>query len=329
MKTPPPPTADADMQAVLDALTALAPPPIGTVSPADQRAAPTPADAVKRVMTARGRSTTPEPGVTTRDVSYPGAAGRAIKARVYTPEGATGRLPVILYFHGGGWVIANLDVYDAAPRALAKQAQAIVVSASYRQAPEAKFPAAHDDANAAYKWVLANAGSWGGDPRRVAVAGESAGGNLAANVAIFARDNGLQAPVHQLLVYPVAGTDVNTASYQRDAAAAPLGKGGMQWFMHYVTRTPADAQDPRLNLVAANLKGLPPATIVAAEIDPLLSEGERLESRLRDAGVAVERRVYEGATHEFFGMAAVVRDAYDAQAYAVERLRAAFAASAR
>ncbi len=323
LKAPTPPPADPDMQEVLDALTELAPPPIGTVSPAAQRAAPSPADAVNRVLAQRSMPAMPPgPVVTTRELTYPGAGG-PVAARVYTPEGARGPLPVVMYIHGGGWVIANLDVYDAAPRAMAGALNAIVVSVSYRQAPEHKFPAAHDDVNSAYRWILANAASWGGDPKRVAVAGESAGGNLATNVAIHARDTGLTAPKHMLLVYPVAGSDVNTPSYRRNYAAMPLSKPGILWFLHYVTRSSADGQDSRLNLMAANLRGLPPATIVNAEIDPLLSDGEMFAGRLRAAGVAVEQRTWEGVTHEFYGMAAVVSDAKAAQDWSFGRLKAA------
>ncbi len=167
--------ADADMRDVLTKLDALGPKPIETLTPEEARAQPTPADAVTALLKDQGKD--PEKlkqqsGVATEDMNYPGAAGDQIPARIYKPEGIAKDAPVILYIHGGGWVIANLDIYDASPRALAKKANAIVVSVHYRQAPENKFPASHDDTLAAYKWLLENAESWGGDAKRVALVGE-------------------------------------------------------------------------------------------------------------------------------------------------------------
>ncbi len=319
----PMPAADRDMQAVLDQLAALGARPVETLSVEQARAQPSPADAVKALLRQQERSTAPEPVGSVRDRTVPGPAG-PIPVRVYTPAG-TGPFPVIVYVHGGGWVIANLDTYDASARALANAANAVVVSVEYRHAPEHKFPAAHEDTWAAYRWVVANAAQVGGDPERIAVAGESAGGNMAANLSIRARDEGVKLPVHQLLVYPVAGTDMNTPSYLQNADAKPLSRGGMMWFARHTLRSPADAADRRLNLVAANLTGLPPTTIIAAEIDPLRSEGSVLAERLRAAGVDVDYQSFEGAAHEFFGMGAVVGDARDAVIRAGARLRASFA----
>lgn len=315
---------DADNQAVLNALMALNLRPYHTLTPVEARRQPSFADGVKEVLRRQGRPTTPPPGVEVRDINVGGAAG-SLHAKLYTPTGATGPLPVIVYYHGGGWVIADSNVYDASTRALAREGRAIVVSVDYRRAPEAKFPAQHDDALAAYRWVLANAASFGGDPRRVAIAGESAGGGLAVATAIAARDAGIQLPVHILSVYPIAGTDLNTPSYQENANAMPLNRAAMAWFLHHTLRSPADAADPRVNLVAANLRGLPPVTIVQAQIDPLRSEGSLLADRLRAAGVDVAQREFKGATHEFFGADAVIADAAEAQRFAGERLRAAFA----
>ena len=320
------PRPTAQNQAVIDALTMrLNIRPYHTLQPADARQQPSFADGVKEVMRQQGRPTTPPPGVTVRDIQVQGGAGQ-IPAKVYTPAGASGPLPVIVYFHGGGWVIADPMVYDASTRALAREGQAVVVSVNYRKAPENKFPAQHDDALAAYRWALANAGQIGGDPRRVALAGESAGGNLAVATAVAARDAGLQAPVHILSIYPIAGSDLNTESYQENANAQPLNRALMAWFFQHTTRTPADAMDPRINLVMANLQGLAPTTIIAAEIDPLTSEGEQLTARLRAAGVRVERREFPRVTHEFFGADAVVPEAQAAQRYAGQRLRTAFGA---
>ena len=205
---------DPANQAVLDALTMrLALRPYHTLSPPEARNQPAFSDGVQEALRQQGRPLAPPPGVEVRDIRVMGAAGM-IPAKVYTPAGAAGPLPVIVYFHGGGWVIANPMIYDASTRALAREAQAIVISVEYRKAPEHKFPAQHDDAFAAYRWTLANAAALGGDPRRVALAGESAGGNLAVATAMAARDARVQAPVHVLTVYPIAAADLNTPSYQ-------------------------------------------------------------------------------------------------------------------
>ena len=319
--------ADADMQRVLDAHAALGPKPIETLTPAEARRQPTPADAVNRTLRADGRDTTPAalvPGVTSREVMIAGAAGRQ-RALVYTPTG-TGPFPVIVYFHGGGWVIGSPEVYDGGARGLAKAANAIVVNVDYRLAPEHKFPAQHDDALAAYRWAVQNAASIGGDPKRVALAGESAGGNLALATAIGARDGRLQMPTHVLSVYPIAQADTMTESYVQHANAKPLNRAMMGWFARHTARTPADLRDPRISLVEARLQDLPPVTIITAEMDPLRTDGEMLERALASAGVAVERRNFEGVAHEFFGMAATVADAKAAQEYAGRRLQQAFAA---
>ena len=321
--------ADHDMGQVLEALGKLGGKPIETLTAAEARQQPTPTDAVKAILREKGKDPaklSAESGVTTRDLTYPGAAG-ALPVRLYMPEQKSDKeLPVIVYFHGGGWVIADIDVYDAGPRALAKKAKAIVASFEYRQAPENKFPAAHEDAFAAYKWALDNAASWGGDNKTVAVAGESAGGNLAANVAIMARDKGIQAPAHMALIYPVAGNDMNTDSYQENANAKPLNKPMMEWFVKQVVNTPADTQNPMINLVAAKLSNLPPATIITAEIDPLMSEGKLLAEKLEKAGNDVTYKNYEGVTHEFFGMGAVVSKSADAQDFVAKELKNSFEA---
>lgn len=314
---------DADNQAILDALKELGQRPYHTLSPAEARLQPSFADGVKAVIAKQGRSVAPPPGITIEDIEVDGATG-PIAARVYRPSGATGPLPVILYFHGGGWVLATIDTYDASARALAREAQAIVISVEYRKASEAKFPAQHDDAFAAYKWTLANAARLGGADGKIALAGESAGGNLAIATAIAARDAKLPQPSHVLAVYPIAGSDLNTPSYQANANAMPLNRAAMAWFLHHATRGPADATDPRINLLAADLKNLPSVTIIQAAIDPLASEGAALATRLRAQGVTVTLRKYEGVTHEFFGGDAVIRKAGEAQRFAGEQLRASW-----
>ncbi|KAK0341535.1 hypothetical protein LTR94_025977, partial [Friedmanniomyces endolithicus] len=262
---------DAPMQKVLDELASLGGEPIETLSPQEARLQPTPTDAVKSLLIKAGKTPDDDMGVRTSELSIPGAEG-PIQARLYKPhEHSDDRLhPVVVYFHGGGFVIADLDVYDGGPRGVSKLADAIVVSVHYRQAPEHHFPAAHEDALAAYRWVRENAQTFGGDPRKVAVMGESAGGNLAIGVSLMARDQGLVAPDHQVLVYPVAGVDMNNASYVENARAKPLNKPMMEWFVRHIFEQEADAQDPRINILGnADLKGLPSTTVICAEIDPL------------------------------------------------------------
>ena len=317
-----PARADPQAQAVLDQLTALGAKPIETLTPEEARRQPTPADAVKALLQKRGTPPVPEPVGRVEDRQISGAAGQ-VAARIYTPA-AQGPLPVIVYFHGGGWVIATIDTYDASARALANAANAIVISVEYRKGPELKFPAAHDDAFAAYRWALANARSLGGDPARVAVAGESAGGNLACNVSIAARDRQVQLPVHQVLIYPVANNDLESPSMIEHANARPLSRAMIPWFLGHYLRQPSQSADPRIALVRANLRGLPPTTLITAEIDPLRSEGQLLAQALQAAGVRVNARNYDGVTHEFFGMTAVVDKARQAVAQAGMNLREAF-----
>ena len=310
-------------QAVLDALKAKGARPIHTLEPVEARREPTFADGVKAVLAAQGKPTTPPPGVIASDVTVRGAAG-PLHARLYRPASPRpGPLPVIVYFHGGGWVVASSEVYDSSARALVRETGAAVVSVDYRLAPEAKFPAQHDDALAAYRFVAQNAAAMGGDPARLVLAGESAGGNLAVATAIAARDAGLPRPVAILSVYPIAQADLNTPSYQENANAMPLNRAGMAWFAFHATRTPADLMDPRISLINANLQGLPPVTIVAAQIDPLRADGVLLADKLRAAGVKVTRREFPGTTHEFFGADAVIPDALAAQKFAGEQLRTA------
>jgi acetyl esterase len=322
--------ADRDMALVLQALQKLGGKPIEALAAEEARQQPSPADAVKALLKHEGKDPQElmaQMRVARNDITYSGASGD-LPARVYTPKGAAAGpvgLPVIVYFHGGGWVIADLDTYESSAVALAKKANAIVVSAEYRHAPEAKFPAQHEDAVAAYSWVLKNAQSFGGDPARVAVAGESAGGNLAFHVAESARDGNFQKPAHMLLVYPVAGTNMNTPSYQKNTNAKPLNKAMMGWFVRNTIRGEQDLQNPMLDIVGkANFKGLPDATVITAEIDPLMSEGKSLADKLKAAGSQVTYQNFEGVTHEFFGMDAVVADAAKAQDLAARDLKEAF-----
>lgn len=309
------------MQAVLDALTALGPKPLTQSTPAEARQQPSFADAYARVAQQRSIPLKTN-AVTTTDVAYGSDDEQFV--RIYRPAGTTASsdLPVVVYYHGGGWVIANVDVYDATPRYLAEAMNAVVVSVEYRHAPEFKFPAQHEDAASAYRWALDNVSRYGGDPERLALLGESAGGNLVVATAIHARENGLPMPDHIVSVYPIANSSMNLPSRTDSAQAKPLNTAALNWFGYYYMRTKADAQDPRLNLVSADLAGLPPTTIINAEADPLRSDGETLAQAMKQAGVSVEQRVFPGTTHEFFGMGKVVPAALEAEQYAVRRIQA-------
>ncbi len=321
--------ADADMRKVLNTLKSLNPKPIEHLDAAQARRQPSAADAVKKMLEQMGVDAKAPAGVRSRDITIDGAAGWN-PARVFTPttRARAGEpiepLPLILYFHGGGFVVADLDTYDAAPRAIAAQTGAIVLSAHYRQAPEHKFPAAHDDAIAAWRWTLANAARLGADPTRLAVMGESAGANLAANVTIYARDHGLQMPVSQGLVYPITDANTHTLSYEENRQAQPLNKPMMLWFVEQSLADPSAKADKRLKLVEQDLRNLPPTFLITAGIDPLRSDGEKFGKALKDAGNRVEARNYAGVTHEFFGMGAVVQAAREAQGFLAAGMRAAF-----
>ena len=314
--------ADPDMRRVLEVLESLGGKPIEDCTPEEARAQPTPADAVLQIMKADGLE--PITGVDTEDIQIPMPHG-SNPARVYRPAGAVGLgpQPVILYFHGGGWVIADLDTYDATPRSLAVVGGDYSCACLLRQAPEHKFPAAHDDANATYEWLLTNARVLGMDAERIAIVGESAGANLALNVSRHAAREGLGLPRYQVLVYPVAANDLHSPSYHQNSNAKPLSRPMMRWFIEHVTTSPTDVNDPRINLAESDLSGLPPTLVVTAGIDPLRSDGSKLVQALQSAAVPVEHHDYAGVTHEFFGMAAVVNAARQAQAAAAENLKAA------
>ncbi len=308
------------MKMVLDTYASLNPVALDQSTPTDARKAPSLADAVKAVMKKEGK-TAPFTG-RTQDIKVPTTNGD-LAARVYIPAG-DGPFPTIYYIHGGGWVIADIDIYDSSPRALCEMAKALVVSIEYRKAPEHKFPASHDDTWASYQWILANAGQYHGDPKKIAIAGESAGGNMATSICIMAKEKGVPMPVHQLLVYPVTNHATDTESYRESEEAKPLSAKGMKWFFGYEFDKPEDGDNPRFSVLRSDLKGLPPATIIAAEIDPLRSEGKAYAEKLQSAGVPVTYKLYPGVTHEFFGMGAVVDEAEDAEMLAATELKKAF-----
>ncbi len=312
-----------EMQAILDELAALSPKPLETLSPDEARQQPGPADAVKSLLKKRGQDTEPEAVGSVSTIKIPGPAG-SIEGRVYMPRERT-PLPILVYWHGGGWVIADLDAYDASCRALCNAAKCIVVSCEYRRAPECPFSAAIEDAFAAYQWVVDNAPNLGGDPDQIALGGESAGGNLAAVTALQARDYGVRAPVHQMLIYPVTDCNFETESYKEHADAKPLNRAMMKWFWgHYLYGTDC-ADNPYLTpLHDENLHHLPPTTIITADIDPLRSDGEEYARKLEEAGVSVHYENFLGVTHEFFGMIAVLPEAREAVALAARDLSESF-----
>jgi len=316
------PAATPDMQAVLDALAALGPQPIETLTPEAARQQPSFADAYKAVLQQGGIPAITD-AVTTEDRSYGSDPLQFV--RIYRPAAAAeGPLPVVVYYHGGGWVIANVDTYDAPPRYLAEALNALVISVEYRKAPEFKFPAQHRDASLAYAWALNNGASLGGDTSRLALVGESAGGNLAVATAILARDEDLPEPDHIVAIYPIANSSADLPSRTDSANAKPLSTAALKWFAYYYQNYPENAEDPRINLVEADLENLPTTTIINAQIDPLRSDGETLAAAMREAGVDVEQRTFAGVTHEFFGLGKVVPTALEAERYAVARIQASF-----
>lgn len=317
---------DPQMKVVLDELAALDGKPIEMSDAAAARKQPTVADAAEQVLKKQNKSTDPQPVGKVDNIKVK-AEPDNIPIRIYTPMG-NGAFPVLVYYHGGGFVIATMDTYDASCRALCNAANCIVVSVEYRKAPENKFPAAVDDSFAAYQWVVNNAASFKGDATKVAVGGESAGGNLATVVSMLAAEKNFQKPVFQLLVYPVVDNKMDNESYLRNADAKPLNKAMMGWFFAQYLADPKSAGDPHVLPVKASkdqLSQMPPAFVIGAQIDPLRSEGKDYADALKAAGVSTEYKLYHGVTHEFFGLGAVVDTAKIAEADAGEALKKAFA----
>lgn len=259
------------------------------------------------------------------NISIPGPAG-PIAARVYTPVASGGTaLPVLVYFHGGGFVIGDLDTHDAICRQIANESGGKVVAIDYRLAPEHKFPAAADDCYAATKWIESNAQTLSVDPNRIAVGGDSAGGNLAAVVALLAKQKGGPRLVFQLLIYPVTQYRANTNSMNEFAVGYFLEKKSMEWFFDQYTDPSIDPNDIRVSpLAAPDLAGLPRAYVITAGFDPLKDEGKAYADKLNRAGVAAVYIDYPSMIHGFFGMSAVLPQARQAIADASAALRKAF-----
>lgn len=318
---------DPDAQAVVDAHSSLRPLPFEILEPDQARTQPGPDDAVKKVMAERGIEG-PEPVANVRDLEVPDGAGGTQVLRVYTPEaGAPGPRPVVMWIHGGGWVLFDLDTYDASCRGLANRTGAIVVSPDYRRAPEAVFPAAHDDVLAAYRWTVENAASFGGDPSRVAIGGESVGGNMAAATCLQLAEAGEPVPAAQVCVYPLTTAEQHGDSMEDSADGRPLTRALLSWMaMHAFAGRPDAATDPRVDLLGwsdAQAALMPPTLVITAERDVLRSQGQAFAEKLAAAGVEAELRHHDGVMHEFFGAAAVLPAADRAQQQAADHLKGA------
>jgi len=229
----------------------------------------------------------------------------ALRLRLYVPEGK-GPFPALLYLHGGGWVLGDLESHDDVCRSLARRTPAVVVSVDYRRSPEAKFPLPLDDCEAGLRWLHGHAADLGVDASRIAVGGDSAGGNLAAGLALRIRDKGGPRIAFQLLIYPVTDRSVGTDSYREFAAGFGLTRSNMQWFWESYLNETAERDNPEVSpLRAKSLSGLPPAFVLTAQVDVLRDEGEAFAKRLHDAGVPTKAVRYRGMNHGFIRMGAV------------------------
>jgi acetyl esterase len=302
-----------EYDAMLKALAATPGPALSDMPVADARA-------MYRMM----RPAAPDLAVgKVEDRTVPGPAG-AIPVRIYTPNG-TAPFPILINFHGGGWVIGDLETADAVSREFCQRVGCIVVSVDYRLAPEHRFPAAVDDSYAAARWVADNAAALNGDAKRIAVGGESAGGNLAAVVCHLARDRKGPAIAFQLLAYPVTDASYATSSYRENADGYLLTRAGMEWFWDTYCPNPADRKNPLATpLNATNFAGLPPALIMTAEFDPLRDEGAAYAAKLKSAGVAVDYVCFDGLIHDFLAMSRQLSAVKPAMDRAVAGLRNAF-----
>ena len=263
----------------------------------------------------------------TEDRVIPGADGTELPIRIYWPSTSDEPLPVVVFFHGGGWVIGGIDSHDGQVREMVNRTAMVYVSVDYRLAPEARFPAAAEDCYAATQWVAANAASIGADAERLGVAGDSAGGNLAAVVALMARDRGGPAIAYQLLIYPCCDMDSNAwPSQTENGTGYFLTKESMDWFYGQYADV-ADRDNPYASPIRADdLSGLPPACVITAEFDPLRDEGEAYGARLQEAGVACEVHRYDGMFHGFFGMTLAIPGAVAAQETAAAAVQAGLSA---
>lgn len=285
---------DPFFKAMLDAAAAAGAPPMNTLGPQMARE-------VYRNLRLDGETSFPDLDV--RDLTVAGGAG-PIKARLYAPKGAAAPGPGLVYYHGGGWVIGDLETHDGLCRQLAAHSGVRVLAVDYRLAPENPFPASYDDAVAAANWAFEHAAEIGFDPARIGLGGDSAGGNLAAATAIALRDAGAHQPAFQLLLYPVTQVDRVTNSLNELAEGFFLTKQGMDWFGDCLFAVGGDRSDPRVSVLnAASHADLPPAYVATAGFDPLKDEGRDYAEKLKAAGVATEHKHYPGFIHGFYQMA--------------------------
>jgi acetyl esterase len=306
---------DPDAQTLLDMVRVANRPAFETVTPDDARR-----------LYAAGRTVLapePMPVAEVRDLTMPGPGGD-IPLRLYRPV-AGKTLPILVFFHGGGWVVGSIETHDTVCRHLAVRAECAVLSVDYRMGPEHKFPAAVEDCVAATEWTADNAGALGVDPVRIAVGGDSAGGNLAAVVALAARDRGRPLLSHQLLLYPATDAAMSHPSVERYAEGYLLTRTTMRWFYDQYLRGSEDVADWRVSpLRAPDLSSVAPAFILTAGYDPLCDEGDAYARRLEEAGVAVRHRRVEGQIHGFIGNGKIIGAAAPALDQAAAALRAAF-----
>ncbi|MSQ13211.1 MAG: alpha/beta hydrolase [Dehalococcoidia bacterium] len=273
----------------------------------------------------RARPSAPGPAVYRTEDRLLAGPGGPIPVRIYSPVGS-GPFPALVWFHGGGWVLGDLEWSEGAARHLCVGANAVVVSVDYRLAPEHRFPAGLEDCYAATIWTVKNGAGWNVDPQRIAVGGDSAGGNLAAAVSLMAREKSGPRIAFQVLVYPVTDRDFTTRSYQDNGVGYGLGKDGMITNWNQYLAKDEDAKNPlAAPLQAKDLRRLPPALVITAEYDPLRDEGNAYAARLKEAGVPVVNTCYDGVTHGFFNQWAVLDKGKAAIAQACGALREAFA----
>lgn len=319
---------DPQAQAIVDALSSLGPQPIEILTPELARKQPGPDAAVKKLLEDLGKPTDPEPVGSVEDIQVPDGAGGEQRMRVYKPEGVVEAAPIIMWIHGGGWVLFDIDTYDASCRGLANKTGCIIVSPDYRRAPEAVFPASHDDVLAAYRWTVQNAASLGGDPARLGIGGESVGGNMAPATILALLEAGDTLPLAQVCVYPLTTGEQYGDSMADAADARPLNRALLSWMAMYAFDGKPDAgTDPRialLDLPAETLAKMPPTLVITDERDVLRSQGEEFAKRLETAGAEVTATRYEGVMHEFFGASAVLDKAEAAQREAAQHFLAAF-----
>ena len=296
---------DADIAHLLRLLEKRWPQPVETVSLAEARVAPTLASVLRSLL----RDPNDEMGVEMEMRMVPGAGGD-LPARIYRPAGVPAKGPIVLYLHGGGFVLGSLENSDPAPRALARRLGSVVVAVHCRQAPEHVFPAAHEDAVAVWRWLIEAATGLGGDAGQMAIIGDGSGGNLALHIAFEAVDERLEKPRHLGLVSPMVGNDRGLSSYVENRTSRPISSATVEWCMSLYARDALDLSSRQLNPIdRQDLGKLPGTTIVLPEFDPLRTEGELFAQALRRSGVWVESLVYDGVTHGFFELPAAVNKA--------------------